>query len=140
MKSRVKFSSFLRGIIVASTALAGAAALPVQAQDGAGQTVVTAARYIDVLTGKTVEFPAIFVGADGRITNIADARTVRWGSDVNHIDLCDKTLLPGLIDMHVHLDGPSDIGGYRGLEFNASFSGMTPVTTATNIPGHAYPT
>ena len=103
MKSRVKFGSFLRGIIFASTALAGAVALPVQAQDGAGQTVITAARYVDVLTGKAVEFPAIFVGTDGRITNIADARTVRWGSNVKHVDLGDKTLVPGLIDMHVHL-------------------------------------
>src|SRR3546814_16806701 len=134
MKSRVKFSSFLRGIIVASTALAGAAALPVQAQDGAGQTVVTAARYIDVLTGKTVEFPAIFVGADGRITNIADARTVRWGSDVHHIDLGDMTFLPGLIDRHFHLDDPAAIGSSRGLDSSESFWVSIPLNTPEGQP------
>jgi hypothetical protein len=32
-----------------------------------------------------------------------------------------------LIDMHVHLDGSADIGGYRGLEFTDSFWGMTAV-------------
>ena len=84
-------------------------------------TVVTAARYLDVLTGKYVDHPAIFIGDDGRITNVADARTVRWGAEVKHIDLSGKTLLPGLIDMHVHLDSPADIGGYRGLEFTDSF-------------------
>ena len=30
---------------------------------------------------------AIFIGDDGRITGIADARTVRWSADVRHIDL-----------------------------------------------------
>jgi imidazolonepropionase-like amidohydrolase len=99
------------------------------AQTG-GQTVITAAHMVDVLKGTTVDYPAIFVGSDGRITNIADARTVKWGSDVKHIDLGDKTLVPGLIDMHVHLDGPADIGGYRGLEFTDSFWGMTAVGNA----------
>lgn len=130
MQSRVKFGSFLRGIALGSAALFAVSA---QAQDGAGQTVITAARYVDVLTGKTVDYPAIFVGADGRITGIADARTVRWGSNVKHIDLGNKTLLPGLIDMHVHLDGPADIGGYRGLEFTDSFWGMTAVKNAHDM-------
>jgi imidazolonepropionase-like amidohydrolase len=96
----------------------------------AQNTVITADKMLDVLTGKTIEFPAVFVGEDGRITNIADSRTVKWGSDVKHIDLSGKTILPGLIDMHVHLDGPADIGGYRGLEFTDSFWGMTAVGAA----------
>lgn len=91
------------------------------------QTVITAARYLDVATGKYIEHPAIFVGADGRITSIADARTVRWGADVRHIDMGNKTLLPGLIDMHVHLDSPADIGGWRGLEYTDSFFAMMTV-------------
>jgi imidazolonepropionase-like amidohydrolase len=103
----------------------------VQAQDAATQgTVITGARMLDVLTGKVVDNPAIFVGPDGRITNIADARTVKWGNNVTHIDLGEKTLLPGFIDMHVHLDSPADIGGYRGLEFTDSFWGMTAVGNA----------
>ncbi len=96
----------------------------------AQNTVITADKMIDVVTGKTVDYPAVFVGEDGRITSIADARTVKWGSDVKHINLSGKTILPGLIDMHVHLDGPADIGGYRGLEFTDSFWGMTAVGSA----------
>ena len=55
---------------------------------------------------------------------------MRWTSDTKHIDLGDRTLLPGLIDMHVHLDSPADIGGYRGLEFTDSFWGMAAVGNA----------
>ena len=109
-------------------ALCGAALFATSAN--AQNVVITADKMVDVLTGKVVEFPAIFVGEDGRISSIADARTVRWGSDVKHINLSGKTLLPGLIDMHVHLDGPADIGGYRGLEFTDSFWGMTAVGNA----------
>ncbi len=126
MKSTVNFGGKLGrigiNILAISSALSGAAM--------AQNSVITADKMIDVLTGKTVEFPAVFVGPDGRITSIADARTVKWGSDVKHIDLSGKTILPGLIDMHVHLDGPADIGGYRGLEFTDSFWGMTAVGNA----------
>ncbi len=96
----------------------------------AEKVVVTADRYLDVDTGRYVDHPAIFIGDDGRITSIADARTVRWGSDVKHIDMGGRTLLPGLIDMHVHLDSPADIGGYRGLEYTDSFWAMTAVGNA----------
>jgi imidazolonepropionase-like amidohydrolase len=109
--------------------VAGISSSPLLAQN----TVITADKMIDVLTGKTVEFPAIFVGEDGRITGISDARVVKWGSDVKHIDLSGKTILPGLIDMHVHLDSPADIGGYRGLEFTDSFWGMTAVKNANDM-------
>lgn len=133
MQSRVKFGTFLRGIAFGGVALFTVSTAPAQAQESTGQTVITAARYVDVLTGKTIDYPAIFVGADGRITGIADARVIRWGSGVKHINLGDKTLLPGLIDMHVHLDGPADIGGYSGLEFTDSFWGMTAVKNAHDM-------
>jgi len=140
MQSRIKLGSFLRGIAFGGTLLFATSMVPAAAQEAGGQTVITAARYVDVLTGKTVDYPSIFVGADGRITNIADARTVRWGANVKHIDLGDKTLVPGLIDMHVHLDGPADIGGYRGLEFTDSFWGMTAVKNARDMLGAGFTT
>jgi imidazolonepropionase-like amidohydrolase len=92
--------------------------------------VITAEKMIDVIKGNVIEYPAIFVGEDGRITSIADSRVIRWGGDVIHINLSGKTILPGLIDMHVHLDSPANIGGYRGLEFTDSFWGMTAVGNA----------
>jgi imidazolonepropionase-like amidohydrolase len=87
----------------------------------AEKRVVTADRYLDVATGRYVEHPAIFVGDDGRITGIADARTVHWAAEVRHIDLNGRTLVPGLIDMHVHLTSLAEIGGYQGLKYTDSF-------------------
>ncbi|MEP7316344.1 MAG: amidohydrolase family protein [Sphingomicrobium sp.] len=113
--------------------LAAAATLVLAAPAVAEKVVVTADRYLDVQTGRYVEHPAIFIGDDGRISSMADARTVRWGSDVKHIDMGGRTLVPGLIDMHVHLDSPADIGGYRGLEYTDSFWGMTAVRNARDM-------
>jgi len=104
-----------------STSLTGLVTALLAATPAAAETVVvTADRMIDVVSGKVVEHPAIFI-TDGRITSIADARTVRWGSDVRHINLSGKTVLPGLIDMHVHLDSNPLYGGYTGLQFTDSF-------------------
>ena len=126
MQSTVNLRRKLGRISLSVLAFSWVVSAPVYAQN----SVITADRMIDVLTGKVVDNPAIFVDADGRITSIADSRTVKWGSDVKHIDLSGKTILPGLIDMHVHLDSPADIGGYRGLEFTDSFWGMTAVGNA----------
>ncbi|MFM5885911.1 MAG: amidohydrolase family protein [Novosphingobium sp.] len=112
----------MRTILIAAAALLASTAPAV-----ADNTVITADRYLDVAKGTYVDHPAIFVGEDGRITGIADARTVRWSAETTHIDMGGKTLVPGLIDMHVHLDGPADIGGYRGLQFTDSFFAMTAV-------------
>ena len=101
-------------------ALVGLLALAL-ASAASGKSVVTADRYLDVQSGKYVEHPAIFIGDDGRISGIADARTVKWGADVRHIDLSGRTLLPGLIDMHVHLTSLAEIGGYQGLKYTDSF-------------------
>lgn len=125
----------MRKITLAALAGTFALAVPAAAEEAQSAeqpklTVITAARYLDVVTGKYVENPAIFVGQDGRITSIADARTVKWGTDTHHVDMAGKTLLPGLIDMHVHLDSPADIGGYRGLEYTDSFFAMTAVSNA----------
>jgi imidazolonepropionase-like amidohydrolase len=126
MKSSVNLGGKLRRIGFGCAVVA--AAIPALAM--AQNTVITADKMIDVANGKVTDNPAIFVGEDGRITSIADARTVRWGSDVKHINLSGKTILPGLIDMHVHLDSPANIGGYRGLEFTDSFWAMTAVGNA----------
>ena len=104
----------IRSLLIAASALA----LSVPA---AATTVVTAERYLDVTSGRYVEHPAIFIGDDGRISGISDARQVRWAADVKHIDLVGETLLPGLIDMHVHLTSLAEIGGYEGLKHTDSF-------------------
>ena len=101
--------------------------LATAAPAGAETVVVTAARMVDVLRGQVVEQPVVVI-TDGRIVSVGRGENVP--ADAKRIDLPGKTLLPGLIDMHVHLDGPADIGGYRGLEFTDSFFAMTAVGNA----------
>lgn len=110
---------------VAAIAALGIFSTPLQAET----VVITADHMIDVVGGKTVDYPAIFVN-DGRITSIADARTVRWGSDVKHLDMSGKTLVPGLIDMHVHLTSLAEVGGYRSLAYTDSFWSAVGVANA----------
>ena len=100
--------------------LAAASLLPLCAQ-AAASTVVTADRMLDVETGRYVDHPAILIDDTGHITSIGDARTMRWGEGVKHIDLSGETLLPGLIDMHVHLTSLAEVGGYTGLRYTDSF-------------------
>jgi len=113
----------MKRLFVAAVALAFAS--PAHAA-----TIVTADRYLDVETGRYVDNPAILIGDDGRIVTIGKLAAMQVPEGTRHIELPGRTLLPGLIDMHVHLDSPADIGGYRGLEFTDSFWAMTAVANA----------
>jgi imidazolonepropionase-like amidohydrolase len=92
-------------------------------------TYFTAARMIDSQTGRIVEQPMIGV-QEGRIVSIVDRRLIKMGGGVKITDLGDRTLLPGLIDMHVHLTGLSEIGGYRVYNYSDSFWGAVSVPNA----------
>ncbi|HEX6219210.1 MAG TPA: amidohydrolase family protein [Sphingomicrobium sp.] len=107
-----------------------AAGLATMASSANAATLITADRYLDVQTGRYVANPAILVGDDGRIAAIGNLAAMTVPQGTPHIDLAGRTLLPGLIDMHVHLDSPADIGGYRGLEFTDSFWAATAVGNA----------
>ena len=84
-------------------------------------TVVTADRMLDVRTGRYVDHPAIVVGDDGRIQQIGQIASMQLPAGVKHIDLPGETLVPGLIDMHVHLNSLAEIGGYQGLKYTDAF-------------------
>ena len=56
--------------------LAAAAALSF-ALPASANTVVTAARMLDVNTGRYIDSPAIFIDDTGHISSIGDARTSR---------------------------------------------------------------
>jgi len=85
----------------------------------ADTSVVTAARMLDVLTGKVIERPQVVI-TDERIVSVGvQGDAVPAGA--RRIDLGARTLLPGLIDMHVHLTSDPLYSGYRKLEFTDSF-------------------
>ena len=101
--------------LVAGAALIGLAALPAQA----ATVVVTADRMIDVATGGRVERPLVVI-TDGRITRVGrQGDALPEGAE--RVDLPGVTLVPGLIDMHVHITSSPLYGGYNSLLFTDSF-------------------
>ncbi len=106
-------------------ATCGLAAAPFAAAD---TVVVTADRMIDVLAGRIVDRPVITI-TDGRITAVGtQAAAVPAG--VRRVELPGLTLLPGLIDMHVHLTADPRFGGYRKLERTDNFWTVVGVANA----------
>lgn len=97
-------------------ALLALAATPVMAET----VVVTADHMLDVTTGKTVDKPAVVI-VDGRIALIGTQGSTKLPDGAKRIDLAGKTILPGLIDMHVHLDSDARISGFKVLEYTDSF-------------------
>jgi imidazolonepropionase-like amidohydrolase len=100
-RSRLILSAFL---VAMSSPLSMPA--PVQAQAPptelapAGQVVLHAARLLDIRTGHMVRPGEVLVEGD-RIVEVGQSVKHPAGTEV--IDLGDRTLMPGLIDAHVHL-------------------------------------
>jgi imidazolonepropionase-like amidohydrolase len=94
----------------------------------ANTVVVTADRLLDVTTGRMVEHPQITI-TDGRISAIG-SQGAAAPADARHIDLPGLTLLPGLIDMHVHLTSDPKFSGYRQYEFTDNFWTVVGVANA----------
>jgi imidazolonepropionase-like amidohydrolase len=88
---------------------------------------VTADRMLDVLSGRFVARPLIVI-RDGRIEAVDSQAALP--PQTRRIDLPGLTLLPGLIDMHVHLTADPRYGGYRALEFTDSFWTVVGVANA----------
>ncbi len=98
------------------------AALATTAPALADTVVVTARRMLDVDSGRMLDDPVVVV-TDGRIASVATRGQARPAVPANarRIDLGEATILPGLIDMHVHLTSNPKYGGYSGLQFTDSF-------------------
>jgi imidazolonepropionase-like amidohydrolase len=101
---------FLLLIAAPAGAQGNSLARPPAATDGRQTLVVHAGRLI-VDASRPARGPSTLIIVDGRIQSVADGlQPAPAGARL--IDLSGKTVLPGLIDMHVHLSG--DPGGdYR---------------------------
>lgn len=113
--------------------LTGLAAAPAAAET----VVVTADRMLDVERGRYVDNPVIVI-TDGKIASVNRGGSVPEGVEV--IDLSGHTLLPGLIDMHVHLDGRPEYGGYSGLQFSDRFWTVIGAVNAQKMLGAGFTT
>jgi imidazolonepropionase-like amidohydrolase len=104
-----------------TTSLAAAAlcSLCLTTSARADTLVVTAARMIDVLAGREIEHPQIVI-TNGRIVSVGRAGDA-VPADSRRLDFGERTLLPGLIDMHVHLTSDPTLSGYRRLEYTDAF-------------------
>ena len=104
---------------VSSAALALALAATGSAM--AADVLVTASHMLDVKTGKMLANPQVLI-RDGRIVSVKQGvGAIATDKDTQKIDLPGMTLVPGLIDMHVHLDSDPSYGGYTGLQFGDRF-------------------
>jgi imidazolonepropionase-like amidohydrolase len=110
--------------------LAAVAAAPA----AAGTVVVTADKMVDVLAGRVVEEPVIVI-TDGRIAAVVGRGGARPAipAGATRIDLPGKTLLPGLIDMHVHLDSSPLYGPYQALQYTDLFQTVLGVGHARDM-------
>lgn len=114
-----------------------AAALTFAAPTAAETVAFTAARMLDVTTGKYVASPVVVV-TDGRI--VAAGANVAVPAGAKRVDLGGLTLLPGLIDMHVHLDSVPRWGGYSGLQFSDAYFVVAAAANARAMLEHGFTT
>lgn len=95
-------------VVVAATILvAGAGPLAAQEQADEPLTAIRAARLLDVRNQKVVNDPVVLIAGD-RIKAVGSNIEIPPGTKV--VDLPGSTLLPGLIDSHVHLIGGGGAG------------------------------
>ncbi len=91
---------------------------------------LTADRLVDVEAGRTIDKAAIVVEA-GTIKAVGTEALLPAPEGAKHIALGNKTLLPGLIDMHVHLDTNPLYSGYTNLQFTDNFWAMQATANAS---------
>jgi imidazolonepropionase-like amidohydrolase len=96
----------------------------------AADTWLTAERLLDVRSGRWIEQPGVLI-REGRIISVAaKAANSAAPADAQVIALDGMSVIPGLIDMHVHLDFDPRYSGYSGLQFNDRFWSVVMVPQA----------
>ncbi len=90
-------------------------------------TVLVAERLFDAKSGTMIVNPVVHIKND-RIVSVSSGGVLPIGAKV--IELKGMTLLPGLIDMHTHIDSDPVYGGYNSLQFGDRFWSMIAVPNA----------
>ena len=94
-------------------AMLAAAALVLAGQAAAAETVLVHAGAVIADAGGAISGPATITVTDGRIAAVAPGhQAAAEGQDI--VYLSDRTVLPGLIDLHVHLTGDPDEQFWEG--------------------------
>lgn len=74
-------------------------------------TYIHCGKIVDTKNGKVLENKTLIVEGD-KITSVENGFKQADAEDTKVIDLKNKTVLPGLIDMHVHIEGQSNPKAY----------------------------
>lgn len=138
--------SFRRAFALPALLLACAGAWAADAAPAPKIKAVKAAHMLDVRSGAMVEQAVVLI-ADERITAAGSKLAIPAGAQV--IDLGNKTLLPGLIDMHTHLTGNPEDAGYASVAISVPRATLTGArnalrtlnagfTTVRNVGAEAY--
>jgi imidazolonepropionase-like amidohydrolase len=96
-----------------SLSLGAAMVAPAFAKD----TLIVADAYIDVANGKSVKDAAIII-TDNQIKHVTTAASITNMADYSLIDLKGKTLVPGVMDMHVHLSFDADDNFLESMNYS----------------------
>jgi imidazolonepropionase-like amidohydrolase len=106
----------LKPLAASVAALAAFATAFAATSAGAAEQVVAirAGKLVDVVAGKVLNDQTILVSNE-RITAVGPAGSVTVPAGARTIDLSGATVLPGLVDAHVHLTGDPNLHGYRSL-------------------------
>jgi imidazolonepropionase-like amidohydrolase len=103
-----------KSVIVLTFCLFGVVTFAQESRPPEKVVVLKAAHLVDVRTGRVLDGQAVFI-AGGRIVKVAPADQITLPAGVMVIDLGGATLLPGLIDCHVHLTSDPEDAGLKGL-------------------------
>ncbi|WP_100658359.1 metal-dependent hydrolase family protein [Alteromonas flava] len=112
-------------------------------------TAIKATALIDVINGEIVNNPLVII-REGKIVAVGNHKKDPIPTDVGVVDLSGHTLIPGLMDMHVHLTSDAALHGYKRLAVSTPRATITGVkhaeqtllagfTTVRNVgaPGYA---
>ena len=93
-------------------------------------TYAVQAGHLIVDAAKPARGASTVIVTDGRVTRIENGATAPAGATV--VDMRDKTVMPGLIDVHVHLTSDANLPWYETLrpKYSESYAAITGVKNA----------
>ena len=92
--------------------------------------ILTADRLVDVETGNVINQAAVVI-RDKKIMASGQADSITLPAKARTVALGDATLMPGLMDMHVHLTSDATRHGYKRLSVSLPRSTITGVKHAS---------
>ena len=109
-----------------------------QAPAGGGIVALTGARVIDGTGRAPIESATIVINANGRIQAVGAANAVQIPAGATRVDMAGKTIMPGMINAHAHLQYFKEMGGpvreqlIRRLRLYADYGVTSNVSLGSN--------